>query len=140
MSFEDLPDNIREIPLTDSTLIADVLDLFVSMQDRLDGALLLLLCDEERRILQPIMVHEIEVAPPPDTVEMLTNLMNSVQHAFPGATALMAVARPGRLRVFPGDDRWARSIEQAASGRVPLIGVHLITPTGSLPISEPEAA
>ena len=65
---------------------------------------------------------------------------DSVQHAFPGATALMAVARPGRLRVFPGDDRWARSIEQAASGRVPLIGVHLVTPAGSLPISEPEAA
>lgn len=140
MSFEDLPDNLCEIPLTDPALIADVLDLFVSMQDRHDGGLLMLVCDGERRILQPIMVHEIEVAPPPDAVAMLTNLMTSVEHNLPGATALMAIARPGRLRVFPGDDRWARSIERAAEGKVELIGVHLVTPAGSLVISEPLAA
>lgn len=140
MSFEDLPANMREIPLSDPVFIADVLDLFVSMQDRYDGGLLLLLCDDERRVVQPVMIHDIEVAPPPDTVEVLTNLMTGIADLIPGITVLAAVARPGRLRVFPGDEHWARVIHRAAAGTVELIGVHLVTPAGSLPIGNALAA
>jgi hypothetical protein len=57
MSFEDLPSDWPDIPLAAPTHIADVLDLFVSMQTRLDGALLVLVCDSLRRPVQPILLH-----------------------------------------------------------------------------------
>ena len=56
MSFDDLPDNWPELPLTDQRLLADVLDLVVSEQSRRDGALYVLLCDENARLLQPIAI------------------------------------------------------------------------------------
>jgi hypothetical protein len=45
MGFEDLPRDWVDLPLDDRVLVTDVLDLVVSLQDRLDGALALLLCD-----------------------------------------------------------------------------------------------
>lgn len=140
MSFHDVPKNLKDVPLDDPTLIEDVLDLFVGIGDRIEGVLLLLVCDAERRIVQPIMIHEIEVSPPPESVTMLAPILTMLGNELPGAMLLAAVGRPGRLRMAPCDQRWARSIEAAAADRVGLIGIHLITPAGSIPIIEAQAA
>jgi hypothetical protein len=141
MSFEDLPDDWPDLPLDDARLIEDVLDLFVSMRARFDGALLFLLCDESRRALQPILVDEIDVAPPPDSDLMLDNLVTAIVDARADLSVLVAVARPGRLRAFPCDHAWAQCISRACADRLPVIGIHLVTPRGSLPIqAEPLVA
>lgn len=136
MTFHDVPKNLKDVPLDNATLIADVLDLFVGIGDRIEGVLLLMLCDSERRIIQPVMIHETEVSPPPNSVTMLEPILTMWSESVPKATLLAAVGRPGRLRPAPCDRRWARCIETAAADRVELIGVHLITPAGSVPISQ----
>ena len=135
MSFKDLPANWPELPLDDSRLIRDVLDLFVSMKTRYDGALVVLMCDANRRITQPILVDEIELNPPADTDVMLNNLVVAILGACAESCVLVALARPGPLRVGARDAAWARFIEEACSDRLPLLGVHLVTPRGSLPLS-----
>ena len=135
MSFKDLPANWPELPLDDSRLIRDVLDLFVSMKTRYDGALVVLMCDANRRITQPILVDEIELNPPADSDVMLNNLVVAILGACAESCVLVALARPGPLRVGARDAAWARFIEEACSDRLPLLGVHLVTPRGSLPLS-----
>ena len=135
MSFEDLPENWRELPLDDDRLVRDVLDLFVSMKARYHGALVVLMCNANRRIVQPIQVDEIELNPPADTDVMLNNLVVAILGASAESCVLVALARPGPLRVGARDEAWARFIEGACRDRLPLIGVHLVTPRGSLPMS-----
>jgi hypothetical protein len=60
MSFDDLPDGWTQQPLTDPRLVADVLDLCVSDADRCAGALAILMCDEEGRLLQPGIISDLD--------------------------------------------------------------------------------
>lgn len=53
----------------------------------------------------------------------------------PDATVLCAVARQGRTLVTMTDRLWAQSLENAFAGRLELLGVHLITLDGTVPIS-----
>ncbi|HQR79392.1 MAG TPA: hypothetical protein PLT68_04150 [Actinomycetota bacterium] len=138
MTFEDVPDNLGELPLDDPTLIADVLDLFVTRQMCDDGALLVLICDQQRRLIQPMVIEDIEVCPPDDALLMLDNLVQPLTQVR-GATLLIALARPGRLSVCACDIGWAEVIGTACAGRVELIGMHLVTASGSLPIARPAA-
>ena len=67
--------------------------------------------------------------------------MTTVVSARTDMCVLAAVARPGRLRVLPGDQAWAQRIVWACADRLPLIGVHLVTPKGVLAIeAEPHGA
>lgn len=141
MSFKDLPEGWQEMPLDDDKLIHDVLDLFVSMRDRNAGSLLFLLCDQDRRIVQPVLVEEVERVPPSDSDIMLGNLVTAIRSAGEDLCALAAIARRGPLRVFGFDEEWAGLIERAFAGSVPLLGIHLVTPGGSVPLpSQPMVA
>ena len=130
MSFEDLPRDWPDIPLTDPTHIADVLDIFVSMQARLDGSLLILVCDPLRCPVQPILVEDIERRPPDDSTHALGRMAATIADALPGATALCAIARRGGLSITADDRAWRTAITRAFAD-VPLIGVHVVTPDGS---------
>ena len=133
MSFRDLPEGWQDKPLETDRLMADVLDLFVSNQARYDGALVFLLCDESRRLKAPVQVDDVDVSPGPDSELMLANLVTAIMQAGDGRlSALVGIARPGRLRIFPGDVAWADRIEHACRDRVPIMGIHLMTPRGSL--------
>ena len=105
------------------------------MTTRYDGALVVLLCEANRRIVQPILVDEIDLDPPADSDVMLNNLVVAILGACAESCVLVALARPGPLRVGARDAAWARFIEEACSDRLPLLGVHLVTPRGSLPSS-----
>ena len=74
MSFRDLPQDWPDIPLTDPTHTADVLDIFVSMKTRMNGGLLVLVCDPLRRPLQPVLVEDFGSRPPEDGDQALKNL------------------------------------------------------------------
>lgn len=132
MDFENLPPDWPSIPLTDPDHIADVLDIFVGIRDRMVGSLLILVCDDQRRPLQPIVINEIPVkAPPAGDKYNLARIAETVAETVPGATVLCAVARRGPTRVTRTDQRWAATLQRAFAGRLELLGVHLVTPDGT---------
>ena len=140
MSFEDLPDDWQHLPLTDPDHVADVLDLFVNMQARFDGAILVLVCDEEHKPLQPIQIDDVNSVDPDQMRELLPGLATTITEANPAATVLIAIARDGSLGISQRDQLWSRCLHEAFSAQLPVIGVHLVTPDGSRPLPVAEQA
>lgn len=142
MNFKNLPTDWPTIPLTDPDHIADVLDIFVGMRDRMLGSLLILICDAQRRPVQPVILNDIDAGAPGGAHLPLARIAQHVAELNPEATVLCAIARQGRTRVTRTDQRWARALERAFAGRLDLLGVHLITLDGTVPIpsSAEEAA
>lgn len=135
MNFENLPADWPTIPLTDPSHIADVLDIFVGIQDRMTGSLLILICDEQRLPVQPVMINDIYAGSPNFDHRPFADIADGVADVRPGATILCAIARRGPTHVTANDRRWARMLERAFADRLELIGVHLVTLDGTVPIS-----
>ena len=140
MNFENLPADWPTIPLTDPGHIADVLDIFVGVRDRMARSLLILICDEQRRPLQPVILNDIDAKGPPSDHHSLSAIADHVAAVRPDATVLCAIARRGRTRVTESDQRWALALERAFAGRLELLGVHVITLDGTVPIAAKEDA
>jgi hypothetical protein len=130
MSFQDLPDDWIQRPLTDPRHVADVLDLIVSDADRRAGGLAMLLCDDQGRLQQPVFISDVDH----DSSEAERCLMFSrfVGHlASQVDSILFALARADGLSITADDESWARAIQYACSGEVRLLGFHLVTRDGS---------
>lgn len=140
MSFHDLPQQWPTLPLDDPDHVGDVLDIFVDLRARSVGSLLVLICDERRRPVQPVLIEQIDPTPPPDAAAMLEHIAVTIGQANPDATVLCAVARRDGLDVTIGDHAWRECIEQAFAERLQVLGVHLITVDGSMPIPDQGAA
>lgn len=140
MTFHDLPKDWRNTPLIDPTHIANVLDVFVSLEDRARNSLLILICDEGRRPFQPVIVNEIDSGSPYQARPFLERLARTVADANPNATILFAIARRDRLRVSRNDREWKRAIEASFGDSLEVMGVHVITFEGSIPIPDLAAA
>lgn len=142
MTFMDLPSDWASRPLTDPRLVADVLDLMVSRQSRLDGALFFLLCDDRDRLLQPVAIDEL---PSPVLAADCRSILSTVLRRRPGmdvfASVVVAIARASGLSVRASDTAWADAAAEAAeaSGRR-LLGVHVVTTEGSRPVVRSSAA
>ena len=134
MNFENLPAGWPTIPLTDPDHIADVLDIYVGVRDRTVGSLFILICDDQRRPVQPMMMNDIGSGDPREAEVFLARIADTIAELKPNGTVLCAVARPGRTRVTKTDRQWAQSVDTAFSGRLPVIGVHLVTLDGTIPI------
>lgn len=65
MSLHGLPDIFRELPMTDRRVAAEVMDLLMRDTDRATGCAAVVVCDEEDRGLQPVLLHD---DPPPRSV------------------------------------------------------------------------
>jgi hypothetical protein len=139
MNFEDLPKDWHTVPLTDPDRIADVLDLLVPVRDRYRGALLIAICDAQRRFVQAMLITELgsQEVYEGTFFEQLADLLAD---AVPGCTVLCALARRRNLQATERDQQWRRVLESSFAGRVELIGMHLVTVTGCLEISAPAAA
>ncbi len=139
MSFDDLPQDWPTRPLTDSRLIADVLDLVVPERSRIGGSLYILLCDENDRLLQPIAI----ATPDPAAAsamreEGLGALLSGAEDIVPGGSFIIVLAREDGLSVTEDDELWA-SAAQSARGAWRLLGIHVITLEGSRPVPLPAA-
>lgn len=131
MSFDDLPPDWPAISLTDPAHVTDVLDLFVTMQARFEGALFILVCDEQRRPVQPIQIDGVRGAPPEDMHGVLEEMARTIAEARPQAGVLCAVARRGATLVRPSDLAWRDCLDATFGPHLPVLGVHVITPDGS---------
>lgn len=134
MSFDDLPDNWPELPLTDQRLLADVLDLVVSEQSRRDGALYVLLCDEHARLMQPMAIDLLEAPDDPDARrQLMASVIDVTKHLGEKGSYVVAIARRGGLSVTPDDEQWAAAVV-STQGSWRLLGVHVVTRDGSRPV------
>ena len=132
VAFTDLPDDWPTRPLTEPQLVADVLDLLVSEADRAAGAILIALCDGERRLLQPMIIGELPArAASGDCADMVEPLLGELAAQGLAAAVLVALARPGDPTIGPGDQRWRAAVERACADGFELIGVHVVTAKGS---------
>jgi hypothetical protein len=130
MSFDDLPEGWKERPLTEPRLVADVLDLMVSDADRCAGALAVLLCDEQGRLLQPGIISDLDYdASEAERSALLASFVTNLVPWFD--SVLFALARADGLSITADDERWARAVQYACSGEMRLLGFHLITRDGS---------
>ncbi len=135
MSFSDLPPEWPTLPLHDPKHIADVLDLFVEHRARLAGSLVILVCDELRRPLQPVVIEGTDPHPPSNARRVFAPIAANIAASAPGAGVLCAIARRAPLRVSAGDRAWQRCIHEAFGEHVDVLGVHLVTLDGSRPIT-----
>jgi hypothetical protein len=129
MAFTDLPANAPELAVSDPAYTADFLDLVVSERDRQRGALALLICDDDDRMLVPVVVGDL---PPDITDEDRQRTVTRVLATMEGrGSVLVAVARRAGLDIRAEDRAWLRAAARACAGGPRLLGVHVITPEGS---------
>ncbi|WP_380166953.1 hypothetical protein [Jannaschia sp. R86511] len=106
-----------------------MLDLVVPEADRRSGALAVLICDEQDRLLTPVVVGEMPEELSDDEREQC---LRTVLAATDGrGSALVAVARADGLSVREADRAWARAAVRACADGPRLLGVHVITSEGS---------
>lgn len=129
MSFDDLPADWPDRPLDEPHLVSDVLDLVVSIKDRLAGGLAVLICDDEHRLVQPCMISELDhLASHTDRQHALANVVEVMEGQ---GSLLVAIARAEGLSITADDHAWARAMWRACTGDVELFGVHVVTVHGS---------
>jgi hypothetical protein len=138
MSFEDLPADWPQRPVTDPEITADLLDLIVGDRDRAVGALGILLCSRDARLLQPVVVEAPDrEASSAERRQGFDNLRAAFCHLTEpsadsgdsGLGMLVALARPGPALATPGDLRWRdTAVQSGLDYGVTLLGVWLVTP------------
>lgn len=149
MSFDDLPGNWSELPLDTPGLAADVADLFVSVRERDEGCLALLLTDSRLRMTQPCIVNEVtdEALEPEEFAGFLLQLGRRLYEEGPdgrGAGETLGVVfvrgRPGSVLLTDRDRRWHQVVVDACrrSG-LTLVGAFLATPAVVRSFPEPLA-
>lgn len=116
--------------------------LVVSERDRRSGALAILLCDDDDRLVQPVMITELEPMAHEDDRADAISVFTGVFTDFVGdhGSMIAAVARRDCLNITEDDRVWARAAYRAAAGAVRLLGVHLVTSTGSREVPLDRAA
>ena len=140
MTFEDLPLNVKEIPLTDRRVAADVIDLLISEEDRASGCVGLMVCDEEHRGILPIVLSDV---PHDADVDALANLLNLILPLVVerGGSLLMGRGRPGGGVPTDVDRSWhQQTIDSSRSHGVRLLGFHVATRDGITALPEPLTA
>ncbi|MCG6566856.1 hypothetical protein [Tessaracoccus sp. ZS01] len=120
MSFHDLPQEWSALPLTDTTLAVDVVDLFLKDSDRRQNSALLLICDDEGHALQPVVIGDIDWYM---TADERVGLFRLFEHlAVPGVVVAVSAGRPIEPEVA---DRWLQTARaELAKHHVQLFGFY----------------
>ncbi len=136
MSFEDLPRDWAQRPITDPDVFEGVVDLIVTEQSRFEGATYVLFCHEGGRLMQPICVpDEPTTVDAGKVLERLTALFTE-SAGRDVLDVVMVIARSGRPAPTPRDHDLRAAFEGAcrASG-VRLLGVAIAAPAAVLSFS-----
>jgi hypothetical protein len=140
MSFRDLPSGIRDLPLTDPAIAADVIDLIISDEARASGAIGVMVCDDQDRGLQPVVVSDVpEVAGSTSLAQLLELLLPVVSEE----RGSVLVGRGRRRGQSPTDaDRaWhQQAIDSCGQRGVRLLGFYVATRDGVFAMPEPLGA
>lgn len=129
MGIEELPRGLGRRALTEPAAARDVLELCVNPASREEGALFVLLCDAQDRLLQPVAVDGLPAeCGDADRERVLSTFADLLAS---GEALLVAIARPGDPAPTRDDLRWLLSAQAVCHrAAVRLIGVHVVTPLG----------
>lgn len=121
--------------LWDPEVAGAALEAFVDEDDRMSGGLAFLFCDDEGKLLQPVMVSDI---PAPLTIDdrwtalrWATGLCEMVgdDHAGPLGLIMALVREHGPI--CDADRTWHQvALDACAEAEVPMLGMHLVTMDG----------
>lgn len=140
MTFEDLPLDVKKIPLTDRRVAADVIDLIIGDEARADGCVGLMVCDEQHRGIVPIVLSDV---PPDADVGALTAVLDMILPLVVtrGGSILLGRGRPGGGVPTDTDRAWhQQSIDSCRAHGVRLLGFHVATRDGVTALPEPLTA
>jgi hypothetical protein len=130
MSYHDLPADLSTIPLTDSIIQANVIDLILGIDERRSGALALMVCDEADRGVQPIVLSDLPPDAPAVEGRRLLDLLLPMVGETNGAILLGRGRRRG-LTPTDNDRAWHQAtLEACARHKVRLLGFYLASPDG----------
>ncbi len=123
--------------LHDPDVANDVLDAFLDPDDRIGGGLAFLFCDDDGRLLQPMLVSDVPERATDrqrwTAMRWATGLceMAGDEHNGPLSLIVAIVRETGPVR---DDDRaWHQvALDACAEVGVPLIAVHVVTLEGAL--------
>jgi hypothetical protein len=130
MTFSDLPTNWLSRPLTDPTLAANAIDLFVTEADRRRGVLAALICDGRARFRTSMLLdlpRDAPLASAKSCVRALAPLV-PVLEGRPDGALILALGRP---RPDPTSDHdWTQAaIQTCRTASIRLLAFYLATPT-----------
>lgn len=139
MTFEDLPPDLRLVPLTDPRIAADVIDLIISLEHRAHGALGLMVCDRRHRGTLPVVIpdlrHDADVGAVATVYDCLLPVV-----AERGGSVVVGRGRPFGGSVNDIDRAWhQQTIDSCRRHGVRLLGFHLATRDGVVRLPEPLA-
>lgn len=131
MTFENLPPHWQTLPIDDPTIMDDVVDLVTQHSDRLQRSLMVLLCDETGRLLQPISINGLDRRPSRSHMEAMVSWLGHLPERLGGEplSALFALAYPADRDLSVGDRQgWAQVIHVTCEAMgIRVLGVRLAT-------------
>jgi hypothetical protein len=137
MSYHDLPPDARSIPLTDSVIQGDVIDLILDLDQRRAGALALMLCDEADRGMQPIVLSDLPPDAPASELRIVLDLLLPMIGADHGSVLVGRGRRRG-LSPTDNDRAWHQeSLDACQRHGVRLLGFYLASSDGVEALPEP---
>lgn len=141
MSHDDLPPDWTTQPLDDPRLLAAAVDLFTLDADRRRGCLVVLLCDGETRLLQPLVVDDVPLdCSAQQQATTMDKLARVVQQVCPGGALALAVGRPGLAVPTLWEHGWRTALAAACrSHQLTALGCFLATPRGVVRLDGDEA-
>jgi len=146
MAFDDLPDDWPSRPLTDPVLVRDVLDLVVSDRDRRAGSIAVLICDGDHRLRLPVVINDVaQIRSDAERRRGLATILGAVKELDApdagGRPAVhVAIARRDGLSITRSDHSWQQAAAAACGSDIDLLGVHLVTCSGSRAVPAPDRA
>lgn len=133
MTFEDLPADWPQRPITDPEIWEDVLDLLVSPADRRGRSLAVLACHADGRLLQPMVIGP-DIGPCAQVVadNAVGAIVEVLGATAPDGTVVIALARPDGLSLTDDDRRWRAAFATALQPTTwRLDSAHVVTLAGS---------
>lgn len=141
MTFKNLPENWSDQPLSDPSIAVDVVDLFISKADRRRGMFVVLLCDDQDRLLTPIAVDGLSgggvdemdgsVDVGPEDCEVMLKPFLLAAQAGTDSGLLLAMGRFGPSDLPEVDEPWAEEVARLCREYgVRLIGFYVATTDG----------
>lgn len=130
-------DPIHRTPIDTEDQAADLVRLMLSLDDIVEGAVVLLLCDPQRRPVVPVL---IEVPPGTDPEQVLENLLADLGQMSSDDTPslVFARARPGQSFILDDDRRWHDSVlAGCARSGISLLSAFVITQHAAVPFPPP---
>lgn len=137
MSFEDLPDDLRQRPLTDPVLQADVIDLVLSPEVRRGGGVALVTCDERDRAVHCVALTDVPDSADPSAFRDLLHLLLPPV-AAEGGSVLLGRGRRRSLAPTERDRVWHQcALDTCRRVGVRMLGFYVATAEGVAAMPEP---